>query len=380
MPKHILVTGGAGFIGSHLVDRLVEAGYRVRVLDSLDPQVHGSATPEETAIGSHIRSGDVEFLQGDLVDPNLVARAVRDVDGVVHLAAAVGVGQSMYRVVDYVRTNTLGGATLLQAIIERDSPLDRLVVASSMSVYGEGLYACVEHGDQVPLARDQAQLERGMWEMLCPVCTTPMAPLPTPETKRLEPSSVYAITKRDHEELFLSIGQAYGVPTIALRFFNVYGPRQSLSNPYTGVAAIFASRLINDRPPLIFEDGHQSRDFVHVYDVARALMLSLQADDGAAGGVFNVGTGRCLSLRVMTDALRSRLGGPEPETVGKYRRGDIRHCFADTVEAGSRLGFEAQIAFEEGVEDLAEWASRQDADDRVEEARGELEGAGLTIG
>ena len=374
----MLVTGGAGFIGSHLVDALVERGDRVRVLDSLDPQVHGDDATSPSLIAGHVDAGRVEFIRGDVTDPTVVETALEGVDTVFHQAAAVGVGQSMYRIADYVRANSLGGAVLLEAMVERRDALRRVVVASSMSIYGEGSYGCEEHGEVAPPLRDTPQLAAGDWEMHCPVCDRPVEPRPTPESKALQPTSVYAVTKRDHEELFLSVGAAYDIPTVALRYFNVYGPRQSLSNPYTGVAAIFASRLLNDRPPLIFEDGRQSRDFVHVRDIVAANLRALESD-AAIGGAYNIGTGRSLDLRTMVDALRERLGGPEPEYVGRFRQGDIRHCYADTTRAEKDLGFEAQIAFEDGIDDLAAWAREQEPEDRVDVAAGELEEAGLTI-
>lgn len=372
-----LVTGGAGFIGSHLVDALVERGDRVRVLDSLDPQVHGD-DPTPTLIAGHVDSGRVEFVRGDVTDRDAVETALDGVSTVFHQAAAVGVGQSMYRIADYVRANTLGAAVLLEAMVERRERIRRVVVASSMSIYGEGHYRCAEHGDVAPPLRGEEQLAAGDYEMHCPTCHRVVVPAPTPESKPLQPTSVYAVTKRDHEELFLSVGAAYGIPTVALRYFNVYGPRQSLNNPYTGVAAIFASRLLNGRPPLIFEDGLQSRDFVHVSDIVAANLRALDRDE-AVGGAYNIGTGRSLNLRDMVEALRERLGGPEPEYVDRFRQGDIRHCFADTTRAGAELAFETSVAFEDGIDDLAAWAREQSPEDRVAQATSELDEAGLTV-
>lgn len=376
-PKRILVTGGAGFIGSHLVDALVARGHTVRVLDSLDPQVHGEHG-EPAAIAGHIASGAVEFLHADVRDAAAVRKAVTDVDLVSHQAAAVGVGQSMYRIADYVRANCEGTGVLLQAIVDRDGPLERLVVASSMSIYGEGQYRCDEHGTMSPSLRPQEQLTAGDWEMRCPICSEILAPEPTGESKPLQPTSVYAVSKRDQEELCLSVGSAYGIPTVALRYFNVYGPRQSLSNPYTGVAAIFTSRLLNDRPPLVFEDGAQSRDFVHVSDIVRANLKALEPGRGD-GQAINVCTGRSLGLRDLTDALRDKLGGPAPEYVGRFRKGDIRHCYGDPAKACDLLEFEAEVRFEDGIDDLVAWAEEQEAEDRVDVARRELENAGLTV-
>ena len=376
-PKRILVTGGAGFIGSHLVDALVEQDHVVRVLDNLDPQVHGDTAGPESIAG-HVASGAVEFIPGDVRDADTVRTAIDGVDIVTHQAAAVGVGQSMYRIADYVRANCEGTGVLLQAIIERDRPLERLVVASSMSIYGEGQYRCDEHGTIHPPLRLEEQLLRGDWEMRCPACGAGLNPEATSESKPLHPTSVYAVSKRDQEELCLSVGGAYGIPTVALRYFNVYGTRQSLNNPYTGVAAIFTCRLLNDRPPVVFEDGAQSRDFVHVSDIVQANLRALEGGRGD-GEAINIATGRSLGLRELTAALRSKLGGPEPEYVGRFRKGDIRHCYGDPSKARDLLGFEASVRFEDGIDDLAAWAEGQEAVDRIDEARRELEAAGLTV-
>lgn len=380
MPKNVLVTGGAGFIGSHLVDALLERGYRVRVLDCLDPQVHGEV-PEGGAgvnIADHVCEGRVEFIRGDVQDAEVVDRALQGQQVVYHEAAAVGVGQSMYEIVQYTAANSLGAARLLESIVRGGHAIERMVVASSMSIYGEGRYVCPACGPVEPPLRSDAQMEEGRWEMECDRCGTVAEPGPTDENKRLAPTSVYAVTKRDHEELFLSVGAAYGIPTVALRYFNVYGPRQSLNNPYTGVGAIFSSRLIAGNAPLVFEDGLQSRDFIHVSDIVAANILALE-NDAAAGHVFNVGTGRRMSLMELVAALRDKLGGPEPEVVGRFRKGDIRHCYADVTRARDILGFEAAVRFEDGVDDLVAWAREQEVDDQVDRAVAELEAAKLTL-
>ncbi len=368
----VLLTGGAGFIGSHAADALLAEGYAVRVLDNLSPQVHGG----REAPPDYLNPG-VEFVRGDVRDAAVVDRALRDVDAVLHLAAAVGVGQSMYQVEDYVSTNTLGTAVLLQALLRR--PVGRLVVASSMSVYGEGLYrdraGRLRPGGERPLA----QLRRGAWELLDDR-ERPLEPLPTPETKTPALASVYALSKFDQERMCLLIGRAYGIPVAALRFFNVYGPRQALSNPYTGVMAIFAARYLNDRPPLVFEDGGQMRDFVHVSDVAAACVLALTRG-GADSGVFNIGSGRSRTVREVAEAVGRAVGKDHiaPVVTGRYRVGDIRHCFADIGLARARLGFEPRVGFEEGVAELAFWLREQTACDRVDAAAEELRKRGLTL-
>ncbi len=370
--KQVLITGGAGFIGSHLADELIANGYRVRALDALLPQVHG----ESRSRPSYLHP-EVDLVVGDVRDRDAVRRALDGVEAVYHFAAAVGVGQSMYEVAHYTAVNNLGTAMLMEALIER--PVGRLVVASSMSVYGEGLFRAPD-GRLVPGAdRTLAQLQSGEWE-LRGVHEEVLAPLPTPETKIPALSSVYALSKYDQERLCLITGRAYNIPTVALRFFNVYGPRQALSNPYTGVLAIFASRLMNGNPPLIFEDGLQQRDFVNVHDVARACRLAMEVRD-AAGRVLNIGSGRAVTVRDVAKSLGEVMGKPHirPAVTGKYRMGDIRHCFADITLARKVLGYEPQVEFQEGMAELALWLEGQVATDRVAEARAELEARGLTV-
>jgi dTDP-L-rhamnose 4-epimerase len=366
-----LVTGGAGFIGSHLTRRLVGAGDEVTVLDSLARQVHAGQQP--------LLPEGVELIEGNVGDAELVDRALEGVDRIVHLAAAVGVGQSMYEIASYVRENTMATATFLERLVNTSPLPSRLVVASSMSIYGEGEYECSEHGAVAPHPRPEEQLLSRQWECICPECGRPLEPRPTRETKPLIPTSVYAVTKRDHEELCLVTGAAYGVQTVALRFFNVYGPGQALSNPYTGVAAIFASRLLNGRAPVIFEDGSQSRDFIHVSDIVDGILLALESER-AVGAAVNLGTGRPSTVddiaRLLAQGLKVEL---EPERTGQYRAGDIRHCYADTARAAELLGFEARVPLEEGMSELVTWLADQEAVDRVDDATRELTSRGLTF-
>jgi len=366
-----LVTGGAGFIGSHLVDRLLADGFAVRVLDSLDPQVHDDGRPGYL-------SADAELVLGDVRDGDVVARALLGVDRLVHLAAAVGVGQSMYEIERYTSVNAIGAAVVLERALHVRDRLEKIVVASSMSVYGEGLYRCpAEDVEVAPPPRTEAQLARREWELRCPSCGAELEPLSTPETKPLQPTSVYAVGKRDHEELTLAVGRGYGIPATALRFFNVYGPRQALSNPYTGVAAIFASRLLNGRPPLVFEDGRQSRDFVHVSDVAAAVAAALEP--GAADfDALNVATGHPVTVLDVGAALSAGLGvSIEPEIRNDYRAGDIRHCFGDPSRIRALLGWEPRIEFADGMRELASWLEGRTAVDRVGDAADALSRRGL---
>jgi len=370
MGKHILITGGAGFIGSHVADELLAEGHRVRALDVLAPQVHpGRDRPAYL-------NPEIELQIGDVRDPRAVERALRGIDAVYHFAAMVGVGQSMYQVADYTAVNGNGTAVLLQALIEH--PVERLVVASSMSIYGEGLYRAPDGTVSLPVERSLAQLRDGDWEVRNAAGDV-LRPAPTPESKTPSLRSIYALSKFDQERMCLLVGEAYRIPTLALRFFNVYGTRQALSNPYTGVLAIFASRYLNARPPVIFEDGLQRRDFVSVYDVAQACRLALAAR--TLSGAFNIGSGEHLTIREVAERMAAALGleDIEPEITAQYRVGDIRHCFADITLAREGLGYVPQVTLDDGLVELAEWLGGQEADDRVGEARQELAARGLTV-
>ncbi|MBA2325599.1 MAG: NAD-dependent epimerase/dehydratase family protein [Actinobacteria bacterium] len=380
MTKSVLVTGGAGFVGSHLVDELVSRDYRVRVLDRLEVQVHGPGAAEPGFRPEYLHP-DAELQVGDTGDPATITRALEGVDVVFHQAAAVGVGQSMYEIDRYVARNTHATAVLLQAIVDRQArhPLDRLLVASSMSIYGEGEYRLADGTRFAPSPRPDAQLDARTWEMLGPDGGV-AEPVPTTEDKALRPTSVYALTKRDQEEYCLLVGATYGIPTVALRYFNIYGPRQALSNPYTGVAAIFGSCLLSEAAPTIYEDGLQTRDFIHVRDIVTANLLGLEADPGAAAGqVFNVGTGRPTNLLQLHAGLQKALDVPgvEPQIPGRFRAGDIRHCYADIAKISAALGFEPTVDLETGLSELAGWMRTQEAENLTNRAAAELERKGL---
>jgi dTDP-L-rhamnose 4-epimerase len=366
----VLVTGGAGFVGSHLVDALIERGERVRVLDNLDPLAHPDGRP------AHL-SAAAELSEGDLRDPAAVARALEGVDRVFHLGGVVGNGESMVSVRRAVDHNAAGTATLMEAVIERRDRIRRVVVASSMVVYGEGAYRCPEHGSLHPPLRPVEQLRRREWDPRCPGCGRAADPVPTREDAPLRPTSVYGITKRDQEELVLVLGRAYAIPAVALRYLNVYGPRQALGNPYTGVAAIFAARVLNGRRPLVFEDGGQIRDLVHVSDVVRATLAAMDAPR-APGHAINVATGRRVRILELAGQIASALGSDlEPELTGEYRAGDIRHCFADASLARRLLGYEARVPLEEGIAELAHWVARQELGERGDQAVADLRSRGL---
>ena len=366
-----LVTGGAGFIGSHLVDVLLARGTDVRVLDNLDPLAHRSRRQPD-----HL-DGAAELVVADVRDRAAVDRALEGVDAVFHLAGVVGNGESMVNVRRAVEANSAGTATLLEALIGRRDQVRRLVVASSMVVYGEGAYACPLDGPVPALGRTVEQLRARLWEPVCPRCRAPLEPIPVSEDEPLRPTSVYGITKRDQEELCLVLGQAYSIEAVALRYLNVYGPRQALDNPYTGVAAIFAARLLAGRAPRVFEDGEQIRDLIHVSDVARATADAMEAP-AAAGHAINIATGDRVRIVDLAAALAAALGSHSPPDItGEFRAGDIRHCFADTLRAGELLGFHSQRALADGLPELAEWVARQTVEERGDEALADLRGRGL---
>ena len=368
--KNILIVGGAGFVGSHTADAMLRQGHTVRVFDNLDKQVHCSGFP------SYL-SRDVEFIEGDVRDSRALAQAVVGADAVYHLAAAVGVGQSMYEIAAYTATNIQGTANLLQAILDTRSEPEKLIVASSMSIYGEGRYVCATCGDSAPQTRNSSQLKRKDWELYCPSCRQRVRPAATDEQKALQCTSVYALSKKAQEEMTLLFGRTYGIPTVAFRYFNIYGPRQALSNPYTGVAAIFASRLINGNEPMVFEDGMQMRDFVNVRDIVQANLLALTSS-GADGMALNVGSGKPVTVCEVATVIAEMLGSEiQPQLSGVYRAGDIRHCYADISKISRVLGYEPQVSFREGIAELVDWLESQQANDYTEEALRQLTARGL---
>ncbi len=370
MSKKILVTGGAGFIGSFIVDRLIEEGHDVRIFDNLEPQVHQGKTPGYL-------NEKAEFIKGDVSNYDELKKAVEDVDIIFHEAARVGVGQSQYQPKRYVDVNIGGTANLLDILVNSEHDVKKLIVASSMSIYGEGAYQCENCGDVSPSIRSDEQMSGQEWELHCPVCGEKIMPIPTTEEKKLQSNSIYAITKKDQEEMCLNIGKTYGIPSVALRYFNVFGPRQSLSNPYTGVVAIFLSRIKNNNPPLIFEDGLQSRDFISVHDIVSANILAMKSS-AADYDYFNVGAGRQITILEIAEILaKLQNSDVKPRIIGKFRKGDVRHCFADISKIKSKLGFSPEVGFEDGIRELMEWSAGVEADDRVDEATDELRKKGL---
>ena len=376
MSKQILITGGAGFVGSHLADGLLAAGHKVRILDDLTPQVHTNGSRPEYL------SREVELVVGDVRDPNRLREVLAGIDVVYHFAATVGVGQSMYEIARYMSVNTQGTAELLQAMLDAKMTPEKLIVASSMSIYGEGRYVCSSCGQPAaPSVRPVAQLRAGQWELTCQTCGGVLQPVPTDESKPSDIGSVYALSKRDQEQLCLIYGQNYDLPVTALRFFNIYGTRQALSNPYTGVAAVFASRILNGNAPVIFEDGEQMRDFVSIHDIVRANILAMERPQ-SNGEVINIGCGTPITIRQVAEILARALGKDvTPIIANKYRAGDIRHCYADISKARKLLGYEPQVTHEEGFRELAGWLMQQEAadvDDKAETMLRELSTYGLT--
>lgn len=374
--KRILVTGGAGFIGSHVVDLLLRKGYAVHVLDNLDRQSHPNQEVTRARLDEQFRSNRFTFTHGYVENRHDVGCVVEDCDAVVHLAAAVGVGQSMYEIAHYTRTNDLGTAVLLEALTKHR--VEKLVVASSMSVYGEGTALYPQYslggggrrkaGNRYPELLKQKQWDQGYYHVL---------PVGICETDEIDCRSVYALNKYVTERMSLIVGAAHNIPTVALRFFGVYGSRQALSNPYTGVLAIFASSLLNGRAPVVFEDGLQLRDYIHVSDVARAVVLALEAPD-VATEVFNVGTGVPRTIKSIAEDLAWVIGVDiAPEITGKYRAGDIRHCYADISHATEKLRFSAEMPWEDGLREFVDWVRTQTAVDKIDEVMREMTERGV---
>ena len=371
MAKNILITGGAGFVGSHISDALLAAGHNVRIFDNLTDQVHHAGVPKYLA-------EQAEFIHGDVREARAVRRALKSVDVVFHMAAAVGVGQSMYEIEHYMGTNTQGTAVLLQELLHRKQHVEKLILASSMSIYGEGKYLCAQCGEVAPQQRSVNQLRAKEWEPNCPACGETLTPVPTDESKPLQCGSIYALSKKNQEEMCLLFGRTYGLPVVALRYFNIYGTRQELSNPYTGVAANFSSRMMNGNAPMIFEDGRQMRDFVSVQDVVRANLLAMGSSQ-ADGMALNIGSGEPISIHeVAAELARAMDSDIAAELTQKYRAGDVRHCFADISAAHRLLGYSPQVRFADGLKELAQWLCSQEPQDRAAEAVAQLSEFGLT--
>lgn len=371
MTQKILVTGGAGFIGSFLVDKLVELGHQVRIFDNLEPQVHGDKKPDY--LNPH-----AEFIHADIRDYDALRQALQGIEVVFHEAAAVGVAQSNYEIRRYIDVNVSGTANLLDIIInDKSLHIQKILTTSSMTAYAEGFYSCSNCGQVKGELRPQSQLEKKDWQMYCPNCHQPITPILTPETAPQPCNSIYALTKKTQEDMLMLIGKMYQIPTIALRCFNVYGPRQSISNPYTGVTAIFISRLKNNQPPVVYEDGLQSRDFISVHDVIDALILAMDKPQ-ANYQVMNLGSGQPTSIKDVALKLAEAMGkNIKPKITEEFRKNDIRHCFADITKAKHVLNWQPKVSFEQGMQQLITWSATQSAQDNFTQAEQELRTKGI---
>ncbi|MDN2670283.1 SDR family NAD(P)-dependent oxidoreductase [Janthinobacterium sp. SUN026] len=370
MNKHILITGGAGFIGTNLSRKLLADGYRISVLDNLSPQIHGAYPQLDETM---LRDGRIHFIRADVRQSGVLEQALQTVDTVVHLAAETGTAQSMYQIAHYNEVNTQATAQLLDILANKPNTVKKIVLASSRSIYGEGAYACPTHGTVYPGARSAAQLKNHQWDPLCPACNGPLRAIPTPETARPSPASIYAATKYAQEDLIRIAGDSLGISTAILRFQNVYGAGQSLNNPYTGILSIFSTRIRRGMSLPIFEDGLESRDFVHVNDIVQAIQLAMESD-AASGATLNVGAGEPTSVLNIANLLVDALGGTvRPEVTGQYRLGDIRHCYADLSQIKATLNFTPQVSLARGIEEFAAWVSSQPLpEDGLDKANEEL--------
>ena len=370
----ILIIGGAGFIGSHLVDFLSEKGHNIIVFDNLVEQVHGKIDKPPNYLNKNIK-----FIKGNVINYEDLYSVIKDVDVIFHLASAVGVGQSMYQISKYIETNTLGTANLLDILVNKEHNVKKLIITSSNTIYGEGKYRCESCGYIYPKFRKKEDLEKGIWEFKCNRCGKQLISVPTDENTVLNPTSIYAMSKEHQEKMSLLIGKTYGIDTTPLRCFLVYGSRQALSNPYTGVLTIFSTNLLSGNPPIIFEDGMQTRDFVNVKDVCQALILAME-NSKAKGEIFNVGTGIPMTIKTIAHTLINKLN-PEikPIITNKYRTGDLRHCYADISKIKQKLGYQPKISFEGGIEELIQWVKSQVGkfEDRSQIALNELKNKGL---
>lgn len=353
--KKVLVTGGAGFIGSHLVDKFIKEGLDVVVLDNLLPQIHSDGKLPDYF------NKKARYIHGDCENPKDWEKALKEVNAVYHYAAAVGVGQSMYEIAHYVKTNSYGTSLLLDYLVNQKHQVKKVVIAASMSSYGEGAYICEKHGRVRPGLRSDAQMARHEWEPVCPICKGKIEMTATHEKDFTEANSIYAISKKNQEDMVLNICSTYEIPAVSFRYFNAYGPRQSISNPYNGVAAIFISQLKNNAQPIIFEDGNQTRDFVSVFDIAD-INYKILSDDRGNWQFFNVGTGHPIKVKNVCEIIARLMNkNIQPSITNQFRKKDVRHCFADITKIKNTLGWKPKVQFEKGIKEVIEWSKHERA-------------------
>lgn len=371
--KNILITGGAGFIGSNLSLKLIEKGYNVTVLDNLSPQIHSENSPL-----FHSIKDKVNFISGTVLCYDDWKKALKDIDVVVHLAAETGTGQSMYEIEKYTDVNIKGTSIFFDILANEQHSIKKILVASSRAIYGEGKYSCEQHGIVYPTERKSIDMENGDFEAKCPICSQSLELMPTDEESKIHPSSIYGITKQVQEQMFMVMGKSLGIPAVAFRYQNVYGAGQSLSNPYTGILSIFSTRIKNGNDITIFEDGLESRDFVYVDDVVEATILGIEKDE-ANGQVFNVGLGIGIDVLTVANTLVKAYNSNSKITLsGNYRIGDIRHNYADLTKIKERLGFEPKVNFVEGIQRFTTWVNQQEVvEDRYELSIEEMKEKGL---
>ncbi len=356
--KNILITGGAGFIGSNLALELIKKNYRVTILDNLSKQIHGVNPEIDSPLYMSIKD-KVTFRNGTVTSKEDWIESLKDQDAVIHLAAETGTGQSMYEIERYCDVNVNGTALLLDILANKKHKIKKLIIASSRAIYGEGKYECSKHGFVYPIARNENDMDNNNFNCRCPICDEVVEILPTSEDSKIHPTSIYGITKQNQEQMFMVMGAALKIPVVGFRYQNVYGPGQSLKNPYTGILSIFSTLMLNDKDINIFEDGEESRDFVYIDDVVQATILGLEKEEGN-NLVFNVGSGMSTTVNNLTKILLKKYNSNSKCKVsGNYRIGDIRHNFADISLAKNKLGYSPKFSFNKGIENFTNWVMQQ---------------------
>lgn len=376
MIKNILITGGAGFIGSNLALKLLDKGYQVTVLDNLSPQIHGEdGTKSELFLNIKDK---VNFIQGDVANSEDWRKALKGQDVVVHLAAETGTGQSMYEINKYIDVNVKGTSNLLDILTNEEHQVKKIVIAASRAIYGEGMYHCTEHGTVYPVARTEADMSKGDFEVKCPICNRDVEVMATTEETKIHPTSIYGITKQMQEDMCMVVGKSLNIPVVGYRYQNVYGPGQSLKNPYTGILSIFSTIIKNGNNINIFEDGKESRDFVFIDDIVDATILGIEKEE-ANYESFNVGTGICTNVLEVATLLKEKYQSDTDIIIsGNYRLGDIRHNYADLTKIHEKLGFTPKVSFEEGISKFVDWVNQQEVvEDNYQKSIEEMKKKGL---